>query len=1648
MKYFIAFWLVLALLRVGESACTSDEIPFVLKRIYQTNANQESIAIWKGPEGVGSLKYTITGETNYATELIDICLKPELYTFVLSDSSGTGWGTSSAVSLFVVLYKDAEVFWGNMPYTSSGYSKETISFIPNLVIPTGISMLYTNIAQNDQLWTLPAYDSSSWNTAITGSLPTTNGITRYYRFTPSLPNIMNSMYSLNLYIIHDAAFIVYINGVEIYRYKIIDPITSSSTADAANDATAIYRYIEIPMSSLNTTSPVVISIETHQFRAESNRPDLLNLFAFLNTIQTNQCSFSRMDVSTASYSCSTAAYSSTYACSKAFDSCLTSYFYTSKPQTDLIWRTKNYDAIYVTSYTITTASTTSYGNPSSWKLYGSNDEDNTYFLLDHQEGIIFAGMKTTLQFFLRSNHVAYKKYKLSLLTGTISSKQCIGDFTLYSCNNDNMLPDGLYYPSSSINAKIGMDIPVQKPISTGYTHFEIISSAVPGLILNEDNGYITGTLFQSGIINVTIRATNDYTQINYNTTITFNVEDCSQPTYQPIKIVKTTKSTTTDSFQIISSSNAIVYESEPFTANSISSISLCLPADLLTIQLKATSSNGWTSLSNIMIYTVLDKEYIPLARSTIYKKTTFSFTIDTRHIIPLSSTWKLMQNTIPTEWYLPSYSTNTWIDYISSSSPPIQSTSNKHLFRYTILLDSLMNQQGFVLYFKAKSAYIIYINGIEYTRGNLSDGPFSSTSEALSGDINTIYRTVKGPISVFNKNINNVIAIGLINLGEYNNIPINFDCILFFEPFTNVLSNTFDITPFGTHSTQTNNNILYDESYSNTAVIRSIRGEEAILGYTLNNNRCEYFNKYCIWNAANGHEYDPNDWSLMGSYDGIHYITIANETNVKWLNTREQKCFYIYENTGCYQSYQIVLHEPWEITEDYIYYLTELSFFNEDFSNIIIPPFDINPKIIETYQGIEFPTITESDDIYRDYTISPSLPEGLELDSTTGNIRGSTIQLFNQQFILSAKNHKGEQSSVTITIRCIPCTSPNSLLSLYLESGSTGNEMGFILSTKTDTVIVDKSKLYKNGKMSFHFCRSDSMYKLQLLDSENDGWNGGHYKILINNNTLYQEGTVENHESPKIILIQYNYIYEYNTILWQYTYESQDQYVDWTTSKTNNNNNAIWLTSLSSTLPSTNSITQYYKFPFTVSNEMDTKGSAIKFSFTIKGGYILYMNGYELVRVNMPEQVNITSSTYAIKQSDFSISVYVYGTQFGWYKRFNENILAIEVHKIENNIQNELFDCSIQMILSDNSIRSQDGSVTSDINIYDTSSYNNVNNLFDHSISNMIWSGPRCVGAEYTYHFNNERYEYINTYTLFHICDCFKRIPSGWEIRGSNDNSTWDLLDTQYNQIITYCNEVNEYTFYNQKSYKYIQFYVTECNNQFSNPYDANYCNVGPWGSQPGFAVSELYYKTTIIINACSRTEDGYEGTVHNSYSYKSCPELYQGTYKRKCFEGQFLNEENNCIPKKPSVFRYPARIISMTIGQAISPLIPTIIAAEYTCTVEPPLPKGMNIDSNTCIITGSSEIELTSASFTVSCITNGGVKTYDLVMNAEKVDYTNVILWIVLAIILLIIVIVLILCILNRMKKSNTHLKMKEKVSSNSTNAKNRKNSSKTVKI
>ena len=297
---------------------------------------------------------------------------------------------------------------------------------------------------------------------------------------------------------------------------------------------------------------------------------------------------------------------------------------------------------------------------------------------------------------------------------------------------------------------------------------------------------------------------------------------------------------------------------------------------------------------------------------------------------------------------------------------------------------------------------------------------------------------------------------------------------------------------------------------------------------------------------------------------------------------------------------------------------------------------------------------------------------------------------------------------------------------------------------------------------------------------------------------------------------------------------------------------------------------------------------------------------------------SITPSTKELTVPvNYVIGVYVLSNQIVE----GENVLAIELHRYQNNEASNSFDASAILVL-DNMYMVKDGSGTTDPA---TTGVEGSDKAFDNN-SDTKFLAQQCVGVTLTWSYNNDRREPITNYGLVSANDCNTRHPSGWTLHGSNDGMNWILLYTSVNVIFREYFQQKYFDFYNEYAYNMYKVTTTECKNtEISSTL---------YGSDM-IQLADYYLFGKRVVPDYERLGD-FPSAMIGDYSCVSCPELYSGTRFRICTASGFLNETSKFIPEAMKGIQYTESDMILTQGIAMTPVTPSVICKDITVSAFP----------------------------------------------------------------------------------------------------------------
>ena len=190
---------------------------------------------------------------------------------------------------------------------------------------------------------------------------------------------------------------------------------------------------------------------------------------------------------------------------------------------------------YVNTYTVTTASSTTYGYPKSFSLFGSQDGTN-WDLLDSQTGIAWSSSQIKT-FRILSNKKSYSQFKFKFDESSKTTNSGLANFSVNTLTTV-YVGDGLIYPQESYSTSVMDDSFTITPVSTGFHDFTSTPPMTSGLSINSSTGVITVAPTSSLSATYTISALNNLGATK-TFQITFTVTGCDQPEKSLISLVKT-----------------------------------------------------------------------------------------------------------------------------------------------------------------------------------------------------------------------------------------------------------------------------------------------------------------------------------------------------------------------------------------------------------------------------------------------------------------------------------------------------------------------------------------------------------------------------------------------------------------------------------------------------------------------------------------------------------------------------------------------------------------------------------------------------------------------------------------------------------------------------------------------------------------------------------------------------------------------------------------------------------------------------------------------------------------------------------------------------------------------------------------------------
>lgn len=1598
--------------------CTDGKFPALVVKHFTSYPTEETFNLFLGAEMTGTPLLTYKGfSTNGNTEKTwDVCLSPGEYTLQYVDTFGDGWGSSTNPAYVYIQAGGITLFRGGLPYQSGTTLKNgSDTFNLNPTLSFSATWKYTDTAPASN-WNTPSFSDLSWSTANSQAMPAFSAVTRYYRVTTTVPALDSfSSYVLSLLTSHGA--VIYVQGTEVYRNRVPADATSTTSATGTPPSSPKGTAISFNKFVLPSSGSITIAIEIHH-SAGSLGPDNFVFGAqALGTSTVGSCTdnFFRRGTGVSTPASTSSYYNVNYVFN---ENNLYYYYITSSSTATLTYTLPENGAVWINRYEIMSGSSTTYGYPKKWTVHGSND-GSTWVFIDQRENVLFTATRQTKSFNVRSNTGSYKMYKFTFLENTVSNRVSIGKIKAYACTYPQLAP-GLQYDSSVLTGVANVDSFDIVPASSGYQNFSIDNTLPAGLTFSTSSGTITGIATAAFSGNFVISATDVQTGVSSSFSFSLTITLCTKPNVQ-LRFRKINKSSASqEHYTVNKADGTAIFTSPEFVASVDYTHLMCIPAQVITVNIWDTGNNGWYTNAGLYIDYYSGEENTYHTMAFLYERaadTVRAYKFDLNY--PLynhESTWKYLQGSTPANWY----ATTEPAGFSNFPMSPLPATtSNVWLFRNTFTVASKSGYAGLDVRVKSRAGLLLYINGNEIFREFLPDGEISTSTIPTGGATSTTYKS----ISVSTKHVNtgsNTIAIAIVNLPSSNPTTVLFDCMINMIS-ENPPSRNWGLTLTSDPSSSSSSAYLIDNLLTTHWIKTNPTKFDLSITFDYGADRRETFNKNCIASSNYVNAYDPSDWAIYGSNDGETMTLIANVTNAYYSSRRQERCFYMPNSVKPWRYYRFLFTESAILTaEPYGYGMSEIANNLVDIESMDVPALQFSETTYIGYIGVPFPEATPNDSRYSNFRINPPLQLPLEIDTTTGSIRGTpNAELQRATYTITATSPKGQDSSTTVTLGVETCQYPKIMFTLLIVSGTNGNQMGYNLKTRDGTTLGSRIGFTENQSNYFPFCQPLDTYTLTLTDSSSNGWNTGYFRVLLEDGTVIARGSLGDTEGNKVVPLSLNYVVSPVRTLWSYYNKNTAPAPNWNKADFTE----TWDVASSGNFGAPQGMTQYFRYVFTV-DSMETYSSVV-FNINTRYGVVVYINGELLYSSNLPSS-GVDFSTPALFEYDEK-KTFGSSTSFAFGPlHAGSNTLAIEVHRVEQPKYNEIdFDANV-LLTADDSYRVLDG-----VGSTSSEADSTVSLLFDNTKGTVFTSTAACTAATPTWAFNNDRQEYISSYTLITGASCNQRHPSTWRLEGSNDGSRWAVLHRVMDHKFTTFRSTASFDFFNDKAYNQFRLNVESCQSaDIGTPASTCYT-----GEVRNFQLAEFALYTKRLVASCPPTEDGFSGAVNDAYAYKICPTYKSGRIQALCTNGVLGTPEDLCVVDPIRSISYLSPILNVYRDVPFSYDL-TVEGLEFSCYTEPgALQYGLQFEASTGRLYGTPTEVFSNYGVTVTCTNAATVKpvTTRVVVNAAEKPGLPVWVWIVFAVIAVIVILVLVLCIVNRGKSrssSKGHSNLEKKLS------------------
>ena len=1466
--------------------------------------------------------------TNYEIYDTNACLvssSNDQYTLKLADSFGDSWTAGS----YLTIYGE----YGNVFYKGYPVAKFDESITLSLHYPIRRYEAWKVSNQFTADWMQTSFQDSAWSEETMGSVTGSYSGTQYFRkaFTG-----IADMAAYEVRMNYRYGIVAYVSGVEVFRDNMPEGTVDQSTAASGSYTEPSMRGFIRVGSEIATSG--VLAVEIHASAGVTLTT--VDFDAYLAAIT---ASVAETDCFVYPYNVTiTTTATSGFDLGNMFDinRSSTATFPSVAENTNIFYAMDLVSVPYINSlrYYINSAS----NNIAVGSLYGSydNTDYNPLLSINQPESITSYN-----NFYSYWSAKLYKYYRITVASAT-DSNLVIYELMPMTCVIKNT-PTSFSFEQDSYSFYMNLEEVRISPSNIEVTDCTLNDQQLPtGLTLDPATCVISGYA-KSPLAQTTFTVTSS--SLSMSSTFSLTINSCEGTVVTILRTYQYTASS--EAFSVIDPDSQTVLYSVAISSGQpdVTDVreNLCITIPRIEIDVSSSVQNWYTG-SYLYVNTMLGtNEWDTLLRARYDNNLGLAATyyVSVNYPIHPSESWFYKMGEVPENWF--SADTSSWSEATPGTFPV--SSNRVELYKKTFSITSLDDIAGFVVSVRYKYGIAIYLNSNPIFMNGITEVSTTATVSNIYPSL--LYRQVSFPAkkmafdsesaTSYLQTGSNTLAIALIaNSDQATNSTFNAALSLM---GSNEYSRVFEYSASLTGSIQYVGN-PFNFFYSDYATGTTCNPNEIVI--TFNNDRREWISSLLVQSYYLEKGAYPRQFNVYGKNPSDNeWVSLAQYTNLGWSLMGQTKKLWL-KNNNSYNQYKFENFGTGD-QASCTWKLSRIDMFSDNM-NQDVPSLEYGTVV--AIKEVEMAEVYPSSDLYRDFTVFPTLPSGMQICSQSGVIYGTpTAETAAKDYTISAKMATTDQSYTTkVNFAVVLCSGDHSMITSKMRIDSYPGECSYKLfkgrGDQGELLASITEAPSSNSLLYLDRCLENGIYTFYAFDSYGDGWYipGGYMMTVDVGATIFDTKAIPASDTkPSFASTTFSSYLPFQVGVSEWKVLKADS-VDssWTSVSFDD---STWQSMLPSALGTSSSVTTYLRKTFEIPNLDDYQVLNVRLLYN--GGVAAYFNGVRVARFNLEE--DFTSSSVATAEHDstiysaFHVILPMQGAVAG------TNVLAIELHSAPNVAGNIVFDATgifgveeCSMVLDTYTDLSSTEPVTTTplatFFDYDLLTYGTLAGQLNSFVN---WSVENLEGTLFN------KYGMLSWTTLANM---------QFSLMGHNGNTA----DAEYmnfasevsaminaHSVATFSSPVNVLPFRNFK-------WIIE---------DAPPNNI---------EMSSFLFYYCKASGAICPSVDGYPAVGEGQISPALCAEGLTGYMYRECSGGQLGEPHSDkCRYKAPENLFYAQSAYEFVVGIGQSTSAPSYKNIITEFTVDRPLPSGLSLNSQTGEISGvpTEEFSVTEPAFTIT---------------------------------------------------------------------------------